>query len=237
MGRKQNKVRAHARPRQRGGSRVLQVLLGLLVVVLGGLAGAAFLAPELLVEAVPEPLDVRTVGMAAGGLAGLFALALMVSVVRGRRRRAETEFSRPQLATVAALTPEEEAAARHEDEASPLLPEPPSMAPPAEEPSPVPVAAPVPSGSNGAAAVEPNGSAPLPAETPPPRPSGSGVHVFEANQPNGNGHQPAPKADPQPASRNGGVFSWAPRHTEGGELLIAEAWSFGPAGSSRRRRR
>jgi hypothetical protein len=235
MGRKHRREPAHARPRKGGGSRALQVLLGLLVMVLGGLAAAAFLAPELLVDVVPEPLDVRTAGMAAGGLAGIFALLLMVSVVRGRRRRAEREFSRPQLATVAALTPEEEAAARHEDEATPLLPEPPSMAPQADlQPSPVPAPA-------GAAPAAPDGSAPMaPApepDAPPARPSGSGVHIFEGNQPNGNGHQPARPADPQPASRGGGVFSWTPRHTEGGELLIAEAWSFGPAGSGRRRRR
>ena len=236
---RKHRERAHARPRRQGGSRALQALLVLLVLTLGGLAGAAFLAPELLVDLVPEPLDVRTVGMAAGGLAGLFTLALMVSVTRGRRRRAEREFSRLQLATVAALTPEEEATARHEDEATPLLPEPPSMAPPADvEPSPVPVGA-------ASAPARPNGAAPLaaPQEThmAPPRPSGSGVHVFAANQPNGNGNgdRPSPPATPEPArvSPNGGVFSWTPRHTEGGELLIAEAWSFGPAGSRRRRGR
>jgi hypothetical protein len=241
MRRKDRRQRAHAPQRERRSSRVLPMLLGLLVLAFGGLAAVAFLMPELLAGSVPPPFDAPTVGMVAGGLAALLTVALMASVVRGRRRSAEQEFSRPQLTTVAALSPEEQAAARQDDESSPLLPEPPSMPPPAEvgappaamsaamgpEPAPAGVTA----SSQPAAEPVPNGE----------RPSGSGVHIFAANQPVPNGHRapeaPEPTPEAVPPSNGHGPFAWTPRHTEDGQLLFAEAWSFGPAGSRRRRRR
>src|SRR5919106_2572244 len=140
MRRKDRRQRAHAQREPRS-SRALPMLLGLLVVAFGGLAGVAFLMPELLAGLVPPPFDGPTVGMVAGGLAALLTVALMASVVRGRRRSAEREFSRPQLTTVAALSPEEQAVARQDDESSPLLPEPPSMPPPAEVGAPAAMSA------------------------------------------------------------------------------------------------
>jgi hypothetical protein len=228
---------AHAEPRAPRTPRALPILLGLLMVALGAVAGASFLMPELLVDVVPAPLDVPTVGTAAAGGAALMAVLLVASVVRGRRRTAEREFSRPQLTTVAALTPEDEVAAQQADEASPLLPEPPSLAPPVDELSEPPVPAGV--------AVAQSVAEPSPAETQGSgsRPSASGVHVFEANRPaaagNGHGGGVRPPSTPAPAGppRAESPLAWTPRHTSDGQLLVAEAWSFGSGGSRRRRRR
>lgn len=239
MRRKDRRQRAHAQREPRS-SRALPMLLGLLVVAFGGLAGVAFLMPELLAGLVPPPFDAPTVGMVAGGLAALLTVALMASVVRGRRRSAEREFSRPQLTTVAALSPEEQAVARQDDESSPLLPEPPSMPPPAEVGAP-PAAMSAPVGAEPAPAGVSASSQPA-AEAVPneKRPSRSGVHIFAANQPVPNGHRapeaPEPTPETVPPSNGHGPFAWTPRHTEDGQLLFAEAWSFGPAGSRRRRR-
>jgi hypothetical protein len=239
MRRKHRDGPAHAAPRAPRPRRVVPILLGMLMLMLAAVAATALLMPELLVDLVPPPLDVRTAGLAAAGAAVLTLPLLVLTVVRGRRRTAELEFSRPQLATVAALTPEEEAEARQTDETTPLLPEPPSLAPPADAASvpPEPVAAPV--------AASPEGSAVATETAPVSRPRGSGVHVFEANRPApGNGHSPgngdAPvparsEPAPQASDRPQGPFGWEPRHTQDGGLLVAEAWSFGP-GKGRRRR-
>lgn len=237
MRRKHRERPAHAEARAPRAPRVLPMLLGALALALAAVAGVSFLMPELMEDLVPRSLDLRTVGIAAAGAAVLTAVLVVASVLRGRRRTAEREFSRPQLTTVAALTPEEEAAERQVDEASPLLPEPPSL--PATE---APRQQPVPAGV---------ASAPVePVQTPPPpqppavqpngaRPSGSGVHIFEANRPrpSGNGASPEPSPEPAPAApRADDPFAWIPRHTEDGQLLVAESWSFG-SGRGRRRRR
>jgi hypothetical protein len=230
---------AHAEPRGARTPRVLPILLGILMVSLAAVAGASFLMPELLVDVVPAPLDVRTAGMAAAGGAALMAVLLVNSLIRGRRRTAEREFSRPQLATVAALTPEEEMAAWQADETSPLLPEPPSLAANIDAPS----GSPIPAGVVASSA----DPAPTPTATETPvvdggRPSSGGVHIFEANRPTagGNGHEavtePAPAPEPTGPPRAEGPFSWTPRHTSDGRLLVAEAWSFGSGGGRRRRR-
>jgi hypothetical protein len=227
---------AHAGPRAARTPRVLAILLGMLVVSLAAVVGVSFLMPELLVEVVPAPFDVRTAGFAAAGLAALMTLLLVTVVIKGRRRTAEREFSRPQLATVAALSPEEEMAARQADETSPLLPEPPSLAPAVD----VPADPPVPAG----VAASPGDSAPMGSSTEAPagdgsRPSGSGVHIFEANRPaaggNGNGAAGEP-SEPTEPPRAEGPFHWSPRHTSDGQLLVAEAWAFGSDGGRRRRR-
>jgi hypothetical protein len=213
---------AHAGPRAARTPRVLPILLGMLVVSLAAVAGASFLMPELLVDVVPAPFDVRTACFAAAGGAALMALLLVTLVIKGRRRTAEREFSRPQLATVAALSSEEEMAARQADETSPLLPEPPSLAPPVDVPADPPVPA-------GMAASPGDGS----------RPAGSGVHIFEANRPaaSGNGNGAAAElSEPTEPPRAEGPFHWSPRHTSEGQLLVAEAWSFGSEGGRRRRR-
>jgi hypothetical protein len=224
MRRKNRNAPAHAAPKAPRPPRVVPALLGILVVVLAASAATAFLMPELLVDLVPPPLDVRTAGLAAAGAAAVTTLLLVLTVVRGRRSTAEQEFSRPQLTTVAALSPEEEAEARRVDETAPLLPEPPSLAPPVEAPV---AAAEIP-------APEPS---PVSVGTAPARPRGSGVHIFEANRPApGNGSPepaPAPAAQPSVPTQDGS--GWHPRHTEDGGLLVAEAWSFGP-GKGRRRR-
>jgi hypothetical protein len=230
---------AHAEPRAPRTPRALPILLGSLLVALGAAAGVSFLMPELLVDVVPAPFDVPTAGMAAAGGAALMAVLLVASVVRGRRRTAEREFSRPQLTTVAALTPEDEVAAQQADEASPLLPEPPSLAPPVDDRSEPPVPA--------AVAAAPADSVPAPSATETSgnggRRSGSGVHVFEANRTaaggNGHGAGASPPSTPAPSGppRAESPLAWTPRHTSDGRLLVAEAWSFGSGGSRRRRRR
>jgi hypothetical protein len=227
---------AHAGPRAARTPRVLPILLGMLVVSLAAVAGASFLMPELLVDVVPAPFDVRTTGFAAAGGAALMALLLVTLVIKGRRRTAEREFSRPQLATVAALSPEEEMAARQADETSPLLPEPPSLAPPVDVPADPPVPAGV-AASPGDPAQMPPVTETLPGDGS--RPAGSGVHIFEANRPaaSGNGNGAAAElSEPTEPPRAEGPFHWSPRHTSEGQLLVAEAWSFGSEGGRRRRR-
>jgi hypothetical protein len=82
MGRKHKRGRAHAQPRRGGWS------------FSWGAWRPQPSAPELLVEVVPEPLDVRTVGMAAGGLA---------EIREPERQRASTgaaDRTKPQTAAV-----------------------------------------------------------------------------------------------------------------------------------------
>ena len=225
MRRKNRNGPAHAAPKAPRPPQVVPALLGILVVVLVASAATAFLMPELLVDLVPPPLDVRTAGLAAAGAAAVATLLLVLTVVRGRRSTAEQEFSRPQLTTITALSSEEEAEARRADETAPLLPEPPSLAPPVEA-------------SVAATEIPAPEPSPVAVGTAPERPSGSGVHIFEANRPApGNGHSPEPAPAPaaRPSVRTQDGSGWHPRHTEGGGLLVAEAWSFGP-GRARRRR-
>ena len=227
---KHSEAPSHPAPKAAGPSRMVPILLGMLLVILAGVAGTALLMPEVIVDLVPPPVDVSTLGPAAAGLAAVTALLLLLNVVRSRRRTAEREFSRPQLATASGLTPEEEAEARRNDETAPLLPEPPSLAPPAEapgSPAEVPEASPV---------------ATQTAPPPPARPRGSGVHIFGTNGPvGGNGHEPETAAAPSPPpaqapDRPRAPFGWQPRHAADGGLLVAEAWSFGPATKGRRGR-